>query len=198
MTGLVALCGKSGRQGRMLRRILMALMAAVLLASLTGARAARSQVAPAADGGSFRVSAGGAASLFHLSYTQHNLSGYSFFVDADTIRGLGLEGEAHWLRLRNLSGEHVETYSAGVRYHRIWGKAQPYGKLLIGIGDLSFPYGYATGRYGVWTMGGGLDYSLNHRVYVRVIDAEYQSWPEFTFGSISSYGISVGVKIRLH
>jgi hypothetical protein len=195
MTGLAVPSKKTGKLWRIPRRILMA---AVLLACLTGFHALMAQVAPAADGGRFRVAAGGAASLLHLGYDQHNLAGYSFFLDADTIRGLGVEGEAHWFKLRKLNGEHVETYSAGVRYHRNWGKAQPYGKLMIGIGDLSFPYGYATGRYGVWTVGGGLDYSLSRRVYLRVIDAEYQSWPEFNFGAISSYGLSVGVKIRLH
>jgi hypothetical protein len=30
-------------------------------------------------------------------------------------------------------------------------------------------------------------------VSFRLADAEYQVWPQFTFGSMSSYGVSAGV-----
>jgi hypothetical protein len=34
-------------------------------------------------------------------------------------------------------------------------------------------------------------------VRLRLIDGEYQYWPQFTFGPLSSYGISAGLRIRV-
>jgi hypothetical protein len=170
---------------------------AVALLELAGAARMVAQVVPAADAGSYRISAGGTVSAFHLQYGDRKLGGITAFVDADTIRGIGLEGEARWLELHQFANMHVETYSVGVRYHRNWRKFQPYAKGLIGIGEVNFPYNYATGSYTVLTMGGGADYLWHHRVGFRVAEFEYQYWPEFTFGSMSSYGISTGIRVRL-
>lgn len=190
MKGIVDLAGKAGRLGRILACV-------ALWMGVLQARAAWAQVVPAADAGGYRLSAGGMVSGFKLGYDQRKLGGYSFFVDVDTIRGLGVEGEAHWLELHQFANEHVETYSAGLRYHRNWGKSQPYVKGLVGFGDINFPHDYATGRYTVLTLGGGLDYRLSRRIYFRVADVEYQNWPEFTFGSMSNVGVSTGVRVRI-
>lgn len=187
--------------GGVMKRIVKVLGRAALAAAWTAvflqAHTARAQVVPSADAGGYRISAGGMVSGFKLGYDQRKLGGYSVFVDVDTIRGLGVEGEAHWLELNKFANEHVETYSAGLRYHRNWGKSQPYVKGLIGFGDMNFPYDYATGRYTVLTLGGGLDYRLSRRIYLRAADLEYQNWPEFTFGSMSNVGVSTGIRVRI-
>jgi hypothetical protein len=41
--------------------------------------------------------------------------------------------------------------------------------------------------------GGGIDYCLGPRWSVRV-DGEYQYWPQFTFGAMSSAGVTVGFR----
>jgi hypothetical protein len=66
-------------------------------------------------------------------------------------------------------------------------------KGLAGIGKFNFPYNYAKGRYFVIAGGGGLDYRINPRLSVRG-DFEYQYWPQFTFGPMSSGGASISLR----
>jgi hypothetical protein len=173
----------------------LALLVLPLLA--TGARSLQAQVVPSGDAGGYRIYAGAAASGFALQYGDRHLGGLNAFVDVDTIRGLGFEAEARLLDYNQKANVHAETYSVGARYHRNWHKFQPYAKGLVGIGDFNFPYNYATGRYTVLTMGGGVDYVWKKRISFRPADFEYQYWPQFTFGSMSSYGVSVGFKVRV-
>lgn len=174
------------------------LLAAALLAACLGTPGtARAQVTAQASAGGFRLSAGGAASGYYLQYGQRKLVGASAFVDADTKRGVGIEAEGRWLEFHQTEAVHVETYSAGVRYHMDFQRFQPYVKGLVGFGDFNFPFGYAHGRYLVVTAGGGVDYHLTHRIHVRVADVEYQDWPQFTFGAMSSVGVSAGLRVGI-
>jgi hypothetical protein len=66
---------------------------------------------------------------------------------------------------------------------------------MVGFGDFSFPYGLATGRYLMVTGGGGLDYRLSSRIYLRAADVEYQYWPQFTYGAMTSVGVSSGIRV---
>ncbi len=173
-------------------------LAAAILALLLGAPAlARAQVVAQASAGGFRLSAGAEAAGYYLQYGQRKLGGVSAFVDADTKRPLGIEAEGRWLEFHQTEDVHVETYSAGLRYHMNFAKFQPYVKGLIGFGDFNFPFGYAHGRYLVVTGGGGLDYHWTSRIHVRVADVEYQDWPQFTFGSMSSVGVSAGLRVGI-
>ena len=44
--------------------------------------------------------------------------------------------------------------------------------------------------------GGGADYRLSSRWGARA-DFEYQYWPQFTFGSMSSGGVTLGLRYLL-
>jgi hypothetical protein len=136
------------------------------------------------------------ASYAELGYGSRHLAGYTAFVDADSIRPLGLEAEMRRLEYRQRANVHAETYSIGVRYHHAWGRFQPYGKVLGGLGNFNYPYNLATGRYAVLTLGGGTDVRWRKRIDFRG-DMEYQRWPQFTFGAMSSYAVSAGVRIRV-
>ena len=70
-------------------------------------------------------------------------------------------------------------------------------KALAGVGEFNFPYNYATGSYLVVAPGGGLDYRINRLIRIRVADFEYQLWPQFTYGSMSSFGVSTGIRVRI-
>jgi Outer membrane protein beta-barrel domain len=178
-------------------RLFGALAAAVVTACLGAPGMARAQVFPQATAGGFRLSAGGAASGSYLQYGERKLGGVSAFVDAETHHRLGIEGEGRWLEFHLVDDVHVETYSIGLRYHMNFGRFQPYVKGLIGFGDLNFPFGYAHGRYLVVTGGGGLDYRLTNRIHLRIPDVEYQDWPQFTYGSMSSASVSAGLKVGI-
>ena len=119
------------------------------------------------------------------------------FVDADTIRHFGVEAEGRWLEWHQTADVHAETYLIGPRYHFNVGRFQPYVKGLVGLGEFNFSYNYAHGSYAVVAGGGGADYRLNHRWSVRVVDFEYQYWPQFTFGAMNSVGVTTGIRYRI-
>jgi hypothetical protein len=178
-----------GRAGR-------AIFAALILAICLPATA-RAQVAPAGDKGGVLVSAGAMGSGFKLQYGQRKMLGVTGFVDVDTRRRIGLEGEARFLEFHQTADVHAETYSGGVRYHFDVRRFQPYAKGLVGLGEFNFPYNLAHGSYFVVTGGGGLDFTFTRRITIRAADVEYQDWPQFTFGSMASVGASTGIRVRI-
>lgn len=168
-----------------------------LAACLAVALPSRAQVIPAGDVGGLTLTAGAMGSGFTVQYGQRKMLGITGFVDADTVRHIGIEAEGRWLEFHQTQDVHVETYSIGGRYHFNVGRFQPYGKGLIGLGKFNFPYNLASGNYLVVTAGGGLDYRLSHRIFIRAADFEYQDWPQFTFGSMSNVGLSAGIRVRI-
>lgn len=175
-------------------RVRYAVFLAALLAFCMGmARTASAQVVFTGDEGGFTLSAGATASGYEVQYGQQKLLGIAGVVDVDTRRRFGLEAEGRWLMFHETNQLHATTWMAGPRYHFTRGKFQFYGKGLVGVGQFYFPYNYAKGNYLVLAPGGGVDYRWKRRVSFRLADVEYQVWPQFTFGSMSSYGVSAGV-----
>jgi hypothetical protein len=171
-----------------------AVFMAVLLAGVLGmARAASAQVAPSGDQGGFSVRAGATGSGYQVQYGQRTLLGIAGVVDVDTRRRFGLEAEGRWLMFHNPNQMQITTYMGGPRYHFSRGRFQFYGKGLVGIGQFTFPYNYAQGNYLVIAPGGGVDYRWKRKISFRVADFEYQIWPQFTYGSMTSAGVSAGI-----
>jgi hypothetical protein len=172
----------------------------VLVAGSLGllfAVAARGQVVESANAGRLNISAGGTASGYYVQYGERKMLGITGFVDLDARSPWGIEAEGRWLEWRQTANVHAETYSIGPRYHKNMGKFQPYVKGMIGFGNFNFPYNLAHGRYLVATGGGGVDYQISPRVHFRAVDVEYQYWPEFTFGAMTTFGISSGIRVRI-
>ncbi|MGA2349953.1 MAG: outer membrane beta-barrel protein [Terracidiphilus sp.] len=165
---------------------------------------AQAQVESTASRGGLKLSAGGTASAYQLGYGEVKLLGASAFVDADSPRHIGIEGEARWLTFhydsdadRPGADETAKTYMIGPRYSRDYGRFQPYLKALVGIGQFNYPYNFAKETDLVVAPGGGVDYRLTHRIRWRAVDFEYQIWPKFTYGLMSSYGLSTGILIKI-
>jgi hypothetical protein len=175
----------------------VAFLALSVAVSIVGMRPALAQVVPSGDKGGLNLSAGVTASGYEIQYGQQKLLGVSAIVDADTRRRLGIEAEARWLKFHETNGLNVTTWSGGPRYHFSNGKLQFYGKGLVGVGQFTFPYNYAHGSYLVISPGGGVDYRWKHKLTIRVADFEYQYWPQFTFGAMSTYGLSAGIRYRI-
>lgn len=177
------------------------LLCSLLLAGLLfGAVQARAQSPESAIGDWSSLSVGGTFSATRLQYGQRWLEGGGFFVDGNLNWRFGVEGEANWAVLHQLSNTHATTYLIGPRYQmNAFGnyRFRPYAKFLVGDGEFNFPYNYAHGSYLVMAPGGGLDYWLNSRIRLRLIDAEYQYWPGFTYGSQTNLSVSVGVRYRI-
>uniref|UniRef100_E6QLM4 Outer membrane protein beta-barrel domain-containing protein n=1 Tax=mine drainage metagenome TaxID=410659 RepID=E6QLM4_9ZZZZ len=179
-----------------IRSLVSALLVVFACAS---AQKAYGQVKESADAGGLVVSVGGFFSYYSVGYGPHRLAGFGGFVDAEPKGRPGVEAEIRDLNLLKPSDNvHVTTYLIGPRYgfHQI-GRFQPYVKVLLGDGEFNFPYNYAHGSYFVTAPGGGVDYHLNRRVSLRLADVEYQDWPQFTFGNMSSFGVSTGLRIRI-
>jgi opacity protein-like surface antigen len=182
------------RSKRRKSRIVLSLV--LFLTAIAGQRYASAQAAESADAGRALLSVGAAASSFTLQYGDRKILGFTAWVDADTIRRFGFEGEVRRLEYHQAANVHAETYLAGVRYHFNYNRMQPYVKALGGDGHFNFPYNFASGNYFVIAGGGGVDYRLTRRWAARG-EFEYQEWPQFTFGAMNSIGATVGLRYRV-
>jgi hypothetical protein len=175
-----------------------ALRVAAILSIAAGlAGLAQAQTVSSGDQGGLGIFAGATGTGSYVQYGERKMLGVIGFLDADGRRRLGIEAEGQWVEFRQSSDVHIETYSIGVRYHLNKGRFQPYVKGLAGFGDFNFPYNLATGRFLVVTGGGGLDIRLSRRIYIRAVDLEYQNWPQFTFGTMTTLNASAGLRVRV-
>lgn len=182
---------------RRARRLAIALCACVVLAmGAAASSAAWGQAVESATAPRSKFWGGGGGSYYSLQYGGRKMLGITAWVDYDTVRKIGVEGEGRWLEYHQTANVHAETYLGGLRYHFNYGRMQIYGKGLVGLGEFNFPYNYGTGSYLVVAPGGGIDYRLNRQWSVRA-DFEYQLWPQFTYGSMSSAGVTVGMRRRI-
>jgi len=171
----------------------------VLVLGLAAALPARAQIVPTADAGGANISAGVMGSGFYLQYGERKMLGIAAFVDADTRRRLGFEAEGRWLRFHlktDPADVNAATYLIGGRYHYDISRFQLYGKGLVGFGQIDLPYGLGKDSCLVIAPGAGVDYVLTRKIFWRV-DAEYQNWPQFRFGAMSSFGVSTGIRFRV-
>lgn len=157
-----------------------------------------SQSLPTGTGPGTSVTLGGGYSIYHIPYGERDLGGYQGWVDAGLYWRASVEAEARQLRQNQDLGTHASTYLIGPRYSFRPSGFEPYVKVLAGMGRFTFPYNYARGNYFVVAGGGGVDLHVGDRIRFRVLDLEYQEWPQFTFGSMNSFGISSGVSIVLY
>jgi hypothetical protein len=177
------------------------LLLPLLLLAVCLVPSTQAQTVQAANQGGLPLSAGGTVSGYQLGYGQIKILGGTAFVDADTLHHFGVEGEFRMLTFHLKANQNVDenakTYLAGPRYSRHYGRFQPYVKGLVGIGQFNYPYNYAKETDLVVAGGGGVDYRLTNRIRWRAADFEYQMWPQFTFGRMSSYGLSSGIRIMI-
>ena len=171
----------------------------VLLLALSARDSAAQALATAGGPGSY-LSVGGGVSAFQEDYGQQVIGGAAMWVDMNPTWRYGLEGEARWLNYHTNEQVTEANYLGGVRV-MLWkpgSRIQPYGKFLAGVGHINFPFGYATGNYLALAPGAGVDIHLNERWSVRAADFEYQLWPQFTYGQLKPYGVSVGLRYRIN
>lgn len=186
-----------------MRRSAVVLFVLFLIALIS----AEAQVIESARARQFSLTAGGMASGFN----PHDASGQLYGTGTNHLVGIGtyidmrfthwfqIEGEGRWLRFDQFAGEHQDTYLIGpkVPIHQ-FGRAQIYGKALIGIGKMTFPNKFGYGSFTALAFGGGVDYRLSRKLTLRAVDFEFQDWPRFLAGSsLYPYGVSVGVGYRV-
>ena len=167
----------------------------MLLSTLgAGAQAYRA----AATGPGAYTTVGIEGSFFKGDYGKVNLYGPTIVVDTHLHRYVGIEAEARFLRWGGKQGVQQNTYLAGPRYSFKPSGWVPYVKMPVGLGTMRFPYGYGNGNYFVMAPGAGVEKWIAHdTVRIRVVDLEYQVWPQFTFGTLKPYGVSTGISFRV-
>lgn len=170
----------------------------VLLLLCVPARAWCQATQAAGVGPGLYTTVGIQGSFFKGDYGQVNLYGPTIVVDAHIHRYVGLEAEARFLRWGGKQGVQQNTYLVGPRVSLRPVGWVPYVKLPVGLGTMRFPYGYGNGNYFVMAPGVGVEkWIANDKVRLRVVDVEYQVWPQFTFGTLKPYGVSTGISFRV-
>jgi hypothetical protein len=169
----------------------------VFLACLLGCQQMKAQALPTATAPGAYISVGTTYSFFESGYGQQKVEGGGIYVDINPMRAAGIEAEGRWLRQGRSPSMSESTYLVGPRVQFRRGPYTPYVKTLIGLAYFGFPYDTARGRYFAIAPGAGVDLMLGNDLKIRLIDIEYQQLPQFTFGTISPYGISFGVSYRV-
>ena len=171
-------------------------MAAILLgiAAGMGEKRASGQAVPTATGPGSYLAVGLTASGFQQDYGHHYIGGEALFVDANVYRKIGIEAEGRLLNAHTEESVKESTYLIGPRISVLPRHGfRPYVKFLVGRGTLDYPFHYAVGHYFAMAPGGGVDYHLLGRLNVRIVDFEYQIWPQFSYGELHPYGLSAGL-----
>jgi hypothetical protein len=168
--------------------------------------AAHGQASESATARQFNITAGGMGSAFSRGGGSHPvygpsanfLSGPGVYVDFHFTHWIQLEGEARWLRFHAAAGELQDNYLIGPKVPVVrFGRAQVYGKAMIGLGRMTFPNKYGYGTFTALAFGGGMEYVLSRKITARG-DFEFQDWPNFLPGeTMRPYGVSVGMAYRL-
>ena len=179
-----------------MRLLSRSLAFAVLLAGAILPNVSQSQVVPAIKGGGSQINIIGLYSLVNpsgksgLNYPpgtkfpqsvenkagQWNQAGA---IGADFRLGRFVFGQpAIAARLTFSSGSFAKenTYMFGPELHYSFGKLRPYGGFLLGNGDITWGGSGFKDNSIVYQLGGGLDYHMNRRVNVRLVDFQYQFW----------------------
>jgi len=161
------------------------------------AQSCGAQALPTATGPGSYVSAGTTASMYQADYGRHLIGGGAVYVDTNVTWRLGIEAEVRTLRYHTEADVRESTFLIGPRVTLRPVGFMPYAKLLVGLGALDYPYHYGHGSYFVFAPGAGIDQSFGSRVTIRLVDVEYQDWPQFTYGHLHPYGVSAGISFRL-
>ena len=138
----------------------------------------RAQVVAAGKGGNQQLYVGGTFSNFSPDYGWQRLYGIGAYADYNLSPTLGVEAEGRFQRFNQLANIHEDSYLIGPRYSYHRRRYTLSAKGLVGIGYFNFPENAAHGTYFAIGLGGGLDYRLTRRIYVRG-EYEYQFWPGF-------------------
>jgi opacity protein-like surface antigen len=109
--------------------------------------------------------------------SSQRLFGVGAFVDFKSSGRVGLAADARFLQFGGFEGSTESSYLAGPKiYLSTRGRFQPYGKFLVGVGQIHYPFQIGDANYFALAPGGGSGMRLSSRWMVRA-EYEYQIWP---------------------
>jgi opacity protein-like surface antigen len=152
----------------------------------------------------FDLQAGGDFVVANSDYYPEKFKGAGIYATLDFTHRFGAEIDFREVKAHQ-DPTYEKTYEIGGRYHREYGRFEPYAKALYGRGVFNFvidsynPDGtvasstvVANLAYNEFALGGGVDYHLLRRVNLRA-DYEYQMWHSFPPNGLSPQVFSFGV-----
>lgn len=133
-------------------------------------------------------------------YTPKSDEGISAWVDANLNSFIGLEAEGHFGVLQSPSDYGENSFLIGPRFSVHQGKGSLYAKAMVGRGDFIHdrPGQTSSSSYNLYAFGAGLDYRIRPSWAIRLVDAEFQTWPSFKPNGLTPYAISTGVMYIFH
>ncbi len=162
---------------------------------------ASAQVGPAARGTSSSLTVGAFGSEFQIDAGRHPVMyGVGAYVDYNLFHNFGVEVEGNTVQFKQTEDFRRDSIAGGFRYIYNYQRFSPFAKALAGTGSADFPRGtYARccgpiyyrqhDTFTMLTFGGGVDYKLTRRIYVRG-QYEYQFWRDYGSGKIGKTGIT--------
>jgi hypothetical protein len=127
---------------------------------------------------------GGTFTFGYPDYTPQNAVGFGIYGTFDFTSHWGAELDYNRISIDQHSPAKETTFEYGARYHRTYGRYNPYLKGMAGRGTFqsapSFYQGGASPSYNLLAFGAGVDTQLTSRLNLRV-GMDYQSW--FTGGA---------------
>jgi opacity protein-like surface antigen len=139
----------------------------------------QAQVVPAAYRSPHALWVGAEYSNVRASFpyqSSQRLSGAGLFADFKLNGRVGLDGDARFLHFGGFEDSTESSYLGGPKvYFFTKGRLQPYGKLLVGVGQIHFPFEIGDASYFSLAPGVGSGYRLSSRWMLRA-EYEYQIW----------------------
>ncbi len=121
-----------------------------------------------------------------------NLKGLAVYATLDVRSHYGAEFVIH--QANSPTGDQVyqRSYEIGPRYHRTYGRFEPYVKGMYGRGVFNFPNGVANLAYNMFAGGVGTDVRILPFLNFRV-DYEYQDWLSFPPTGLKPQLMTIGI-----
>jgi hypothetical protein len=130
------------------------------------------------------LQAGATFTFGYPDYTPQDALGYGAYIAFDFRTHWGAEVNFHEISINQHSPAKEYTFEYGARYHRTYGRYNPFLRGSAGRGTFDFAPNFqqlgASPSYNLISGAGGVDIALTPRFNVRA-DVDYQHW--FTGGA---------------
>ncbi len=160
------------------------------------------QAFPAAKRGGGEIRAGLAYSNGQTDFLQKRIGGFTVYGSYSLFPHFALEADVHMLQFFTPQDYAQRSYLAGGRFYYRKDRYEPYVKVMGGIAKSISQQQYNTyvgtpDTYGTYTLGGGLDVRVPHRLVIRAIDYELQRWPAFLPNGLTPSVLTFGVAYQI-
>ncbi len=142
-----------------------------------------------------QVQVGAGFSFAIPDYGPTYIKGFTAYADADLKHRLGLEADVHYISILTPTDIGEDTFLIGPRFtllHR--NRLNAYAKVLGGLGRFEYQQGTYqpthTDSFGVFSLGGGIEYRASQHINVRAVDIEAQRWLGYGTPGFASHGLT--------